>query len=85
MATVTVEEHPLWRLVSLHRAPNRAGLPTGPRPAQGEPAPRLQQALTVEEAHVHPETLPGRGLLVEQVRISNYQISRADLQGTIGR
>jgi hypothetical protein len=57
--------HPLWPCVSLYRATDRARLPSGPRPTQGEPAPRRQQTLTVEIAHVQAMTLAGRGLLVE--------------------
>src|SRR5215211_2401161 len=47
-----------------------AGLPSGPRPAQGEPVCRLEQPVAVEVADVDALALIGGGLLVEPVPVA---------------
>src|SRR5215208_8156329 len=70
-APVTVsEDYSLRFSVPYHRSADGARFSIGPRPAQGEPVPRLQQAFPVEVAHVHAMTLIGRGLLIEPVPVA---------------
>jgi hypothetical protein len=70
-APVTVEEQQsLWPVTPLYCTPNRASLPSSPRPAQGEPSSRLQQALTVEISHISAMAFVCRGLLIEPVSIA---------------
>src|SRR4051812_43112981 len=64
------EQHLLRPFGSLYRAPDRSRLPSGPRPAQGKPVPRLQQTFLVEVAHVHAVALARRGLFVEPVPVA---------------
>ena len=64
-ASVAVsQDNPLRFMVPYHHTADGARLPSGPRPAQRELVPWLQQAFPVEVAHVYAMTLTGRGLLI---------------------